>query len=126
MTALKGFSPLVRKKIRDRASVDGFPVCEIQVACDGAPVDELHHRRCRGMGSTRRPETNQPANGAACCYRCHLFAESNRQTALMYGWLVPQGKTPSEVPMYRRHEWVLLDDLGDYQQIPEPKNGRVA
>ena len=122
VSRLTGFSPIVRHTISERSG----GICEVQVACEGAPASTRHHRRPRGAGGTRRPETNQAANGVDICSADHDFVESNRQTALLYGWLVPQAKTPSEVPMYRRHEWVMLSDSGGYERIPEPNGGRVA
>jgi hypothetical protein len=64
------------------------------------------------MGSTRRPESNMPANGLALCLVCHLMVESNRELALENGWLVRQEQCPAEIPVFRFGQWVLLGDDG--------------
>jgi len=62
---LTGFSPLVRSLIYERSAGR----CEI---CDEWASDaQLHHRRARGMGSTRRPDTNLPSNALLLCAACH-------------------------------------------------------
>lgn len=86
---------------------DGGCVC-----CGSTYMLQLHHRRARGMGSTRRPETNLPANLIVVCRDCHDWVESSRETALDRGLLVPQHKTPAEVPLIRHGVWCLLDDEG--------------
>lgn len=113
---MTGFSPKVRELLRARASVDGFVVCEVMAACQGraAAVWEAHHRRPRGMGSSRRPDTNLPANGLMVCGDCHRFIESNRSVALSNRWLLRQNETPTDIPVLRRHVWVLLDNEGGF------------
>lgn len=119
---LTGFSPVVRKQIQDRSE----GICEVQAVCSWDPAQHRHHRRARGMGSTRRPETNQAANGLDACSACHAHLESHRMEALECGWLVPQVKIPQDVPVLRRGEWVMLFNTGDFIAIPEPSGGRVA
>lgn len=116
---LTGFSPLTRKQILDRSG----GICEIRGT---AEAEQIHHRRPRGMGSTRRPETNQAANALHACKDCHFDAEINRANAKKLGWLVPQHRNPTEVPVLRRGLWVQLFDDGDYIAIPEPAGGKVA
>lgn len=116
---LTGFSPHVRYVVSERSQ----GICEI---CGMAPAVQHHHRRCRGMGSTRRPETNLPANSLHLCAEDHAFLEVNRKDALEAGWLVSQHRTPALIPVLRRGVWVLLSDLGDVQEIPEPATGSVA
>jgi 5-methylcytosine-specific restriction protein A len=110
-----GFSREVRQLVQERAGYEnGYIVCEIQACCQGRAVAlyELHHRRARGMGSSRRPETNQAANSLAICRDCHSFAESQRETALRNGWLVRQNQTPADVPVLYRHRWMILSNDG--------------
>ncbi len=93
--------------------------CEALAAGCLITASDAHHRRPRGMGSTRRPETN---NASAClflCSRCHLRIESMRSWALDNGFLVRQSQNPAEVPVWWRCNWeggrkalVLLDDVG--------------
>jgi 5-methylcytosine-specific restriction endonuclease McrA len=103
---MTGFSKQVRDLVLKRA--DGR--CE---KCGMfTDVLQLHHRRARGMGSTRRPESNQPSNAAAICPPCHTHIESRRADALFQGWLVRQEKSPAETPVFRWGQWVLLRDDG--------------
>ncbi|WP_237167077.1 hypothetical protein [Mycolicibacterium fortuitum] len=40
------------------------------------------------------------------------MVESYRAKAFDDGWLVRQSQSPRDIPVYRRGEWVLLDDEG--------------
>ena len=77
----------------------------------------LHHRRPRGMGGSRRPETNRPANLILLDEACHLTIESPRDMARACGWLVRQTQDPACVPVLTVHGWVFLDDEGGYQPV---------
>lgn len=124
---LTGFSPLVRKQIQDRA--DGL--CERCGHWTGVS-GQAHHRRPRGAGGTRNPESNQAANALWLCSSlnggqgCHEWVESNRKEALKAGWIIPQSRNPEIVPVLRRGMWVMLLNDGDYIAIPEPATGGVA
>lgn len=108
-----GFGNEVRELVRQRAAW----TCEVQARCQGRAMGwELHHRRPRGMGSTRRPETNQPANALGCCADCHRFIEHHRETARANGWLLRQTQLPEAVPVLRRHVWVWLDNDGGVER----------
>lgn len=105
-----GFPPLVRTLVYERCAGR----CEI---CDEWTSDlQLHHRRARGAGSTRRPETNYPSNCLALCMMDHLRCESHRTQAYENGWLVRQSHPPAAVPVLRRGMWVLLDDEGSWTE----------
>jgi hypothetical protein len=109
----QGFSPKIRRLVADRASdYNGAPVCEIWAICQGVAAQAVHHRRPRAAGGTRRPETNQPANGLASCDPCHEWVESNRGQAKKFGWLLTQSEVPAARPVLRRGRWVLLADDG--------------
>lgn len=103
---MTGFSSQVRAVIIVRA--DRW--CE---RCGGERGFEIHHRRPRGMGGTRRPETNQPSAGLLLCGKCHRRIESHRLEALEHGWLVPQHRDPRDVPVLYRGTPVFLDDHGN-------------
>lgn len=101
-----GFSPDTRAIIIDRAVY----ACE---RCGERHSDmAAHHRRPRALGGSKRPETNQPANGVWLCGACHRHVESYRSQAFDEGFLVRQSQTPCEVPVLRRGVWVLLSDDG--------------
>lgn len=76
----------------------------------------IHHRRPRGMGGTRRVDTNSPANLVALCTRCHVWIESYRDESRRDGWLVSQHDDPERVPLqvgaygddWTRTRWVYL------------------
>ncbi|MGE2733807.1 HNH endonuclease [Mycolicibacterium vaccae] len=84
-----------------------------------------HHRRPRGSGGSRRPDTNVASNAGRLCGLCHRTVESYRAKAYDEGWLVRQSQSPMATPVLYRGRWVLLDDLGDTYRIPTP-TGDVA
>jgi 5-methylcytosine-specific restriction protein A len=106
-----GFSVVVKALIRDRADNR----CEV---CGEWYSDmQHHHRRPRGMGGTRRLDTNTPSGCLLLCGSCHRHVESHRSLAYDNGWLVPQGQTPTDIAVLRRGEWVLLDDRGGVNPV---------
>lgn len=100
-----GFSPEVHDTIDGRA----MGRCEV---CGENIVEEHHHRRPRGMGGSKRPDTNTAANGLGVCGICHRMIESNRTVALLLGWLVHSHRQPSEVKVMYRGEWCYLNENG--------------
>lgn len=106
---MTGFSSAARRTVRERSK--GW--CE---RCGAEPATQYHHRRCRGMGSTKRPESNQPANCLHLCIDCHRDIEQFRRQALESGWLVSQQVEPASVSVLYRGRWVLLDDLGNMRE----------
>lgn len=124
MSRLTGFSPLVRKQIKDRAGhEDPYTCCE---GCGYWYVEaeiELHHRRPRGAGGSRREDTNLAANGICSCRKCHAAAESDRTEAYARGWLISnhrKGITPQEVAVEMHDGTFLLDNEGNKYSIPNP------
>lgn len=110
-----GFSPATRELIHARSA----GLCEIRWCCDGVMMDQIHHRRPRGMGGSRRESTNLASNGIAACVDCHAFAESNRALALECGWLIPQAEDcPETVPVLINRRRALLEDDGTVVHIP--------
>jgi 5-methylcytosine-specific restriction enzyme A len=83
-------------------------------------ASEYHHRRPRGMGGSRASDTNTAANCLLLCHYCHAKVESERDKSVWLGYLVPQGQNPSETPVWRLKEWVLLDDYGYVTPVEEP------
>lgn len=102
---MSGFPKPVRDLIRARS--DGR--CE---RCGIYPGVQIHHRRPRGAGGSTAPDTNTASNGLHLCFRCHSQVESKRDMALALGYLVRQGQSPSEVPVFRFGQWALLNDNG--------------
>jgi len=92
--------------------------CE-RCGTDSAARWSLHHRKPRGMGGTRDPEINSPANVLLLCGSgtegCHGRVESNRAEAYDLGLLVRRNDDPAQVPVELRFGRVLLDDEGGAQ-----------
>lgn len=86
----------------------------------------LHHRRPRGMGGTRRADTNSPANLLLLCGTgttgCHSRVEASRAAAHQLGWLLHQTEDPAQVPAYvvtgpqREARPLLLTTDGRYEE----------
>ncbi len=111
-------APETRKLVAARAG----HYCEV---CGLQPPDQIHHRRPRGMGSTRRPESHYPTALLALCAACHQMVESRRALAYELGWLVRQGHNPAEIPVLRHGcDWVLLDDHGNTTPCNETNTDR--
>lgn len=90
--------------------------CEL---CGEAAV-HTHHRRPRGMGSSRDEATNAPSNLLRLCAACHTNVESRRAEAFGFGWLVSQYMDPGDVAVLvgRGSRWVHLSDAGSYEDAP--------
>lgn len=110
---MTGFSKKVRAVVTDRAAGR----CELCGVTEAGL--QYHHRRPRGMGGSRRADTNQASNCALLCPKCHCLIESNRTEAKKRGWLVRQGHNPAQVPVFREGRWVLLDDHGCVVPVPK-------
>lgn len=86
----------------------------------------VHHRSPRGMGGSKAPHVNRPANLVTLCGSgvtgCHGWVESHREQATTDGWLVSRhGRV---LPMYvalfdavGNRFW--LDDYGGRDEQPE-------
>jgi hypothetical protein len=76
----------------------------------------VHHRRPRGMGGTKRPESNLPANLLTLCGTgttgCHGWVESHRTSATADGLLISQHADPELIPVHTYRGKVLLSNDG--------------
>jgi 5-methylcytosine-specific restriction protein A len=95
---------------------DGFSCCHCGDA-DG-PF-QVHHRRPRGLGGSRREDTNSPSNLLLVCERSHREIESKRDVSRAFGFLVRQGDDPATVPVRTVNGWVLLNADGSLQAYRE-------
>lgn len=82
-----------------------------------APVAEysLQHRRARGMGGSKDPASNAPANLLLLCgdgvTGCHGLVERERGWARREGWAVSLFDDPADSPLHHpRLGWVLVGD----------------
>lgn len=88
--------------------------CEIAVPelCMGR-ASQWHHRKDRQQGGTWHA-----SNGLDACPPCHLHVTSGeRAEAKRFGWAVEPWREPCEVPVFRRGEWVYLDDEGFWSDV---------
>lgn len=74
------------------------------------------HRRARGMGGSRWPGINRPANLLTLCGTgttgCHGYVESHPEWARRLGLSVSLHADPARVPVFTWRGWVLLNDDG--------------
>lgn len=98
--------------------------------CEGyASAVHWHHRRPRGMGGSRDPQTNSPANLILLHPDCHSWVESRREEALEQGLLVPQGRNPAEWAIdHAVHGICYLLDDGTWEPVlgPDEPQSEVA
>lgn len=103
---------------------DGYGCVRCRRFITGPDGYSLHHRRPRGAGGTKRPETDLPANLLTLCGSgttgCHGVVESRRDAARSSGLLLTQQQTPSEVPVETAYGWRLYDDDGCYVTVDPP------
>lgn len=95
-------------------------LCEI---CESWDDCQVHHRRPRAMGGSRREDTNSPANLLLLCADCHRNTESRRGEALNNGWLVRQADSPAQIAVLvdNGSRWVYLTSTGEYSDNPPDK-----
>lgn len=100
--------------VRSLVAARSGGVCEL---CGKKPADSIHHRRGRGMGGDRRPDTNRAANALHLCgdgtVGCHGWAESHPAEARALGVKLRRHETPVEVPVQLAGGLVWLDDDGN-------------
>lgn len=79
----------------------------------------LHHRKPRGMGGTKDPMINSPANLLLLCGSgtegCHGWIEWNRAAAYDAGLLVHRYDDPASMPVRLVYGMVILGDGGGVQ-----------
>ena len=102
---MTGFPALVCDTIDGRSG----GVCEV---CGANPATQIHHRRPRQSGGSKRDDTNVAANGLDVCHHCHNVIELNRALAYLVGWLLPQKQLPDQQRVLRRGDYVLLGNDG--------------
>jgi hypothetical protein len=87
----------------------------------------IQHRRARGMGGSKAPNTNKPSNLILLCgdgvRGCHGYIEQNRTEARRGGYNVPQFVTAPETIPVRYWDGYLyrLDDEGGKECLGSKK-----
>lgn len=104
-------SPALRKLILRRAG----DLCEM---CQGVGA-QIHHRRPRGSGGSRRADTNTAPNLILLCLRCHMWVESNRSASYEAGLLLHMNVNPETVPVRLFIGTVFLTSQGTYLDTDE-------
>lgn len=87
-------------------------------ACSKCAVGQdlqIHHRKPRGMGGTRNPAINSPANLIVLCAGCHAWVERNRRYAFAVGLIVAQADDPADIPVKTWRGLLALADDGTYE-----------
>lgn len=87
---------------------------------------QIHHRKPRGMGGTKRADSGSAANGLYIHQKCHETIERNRTTGYRKGWLVHQGDDPVQVPVQLWYGWHLLNEDGSVQKYRQGSDGGEA
>ena len=102
---------MARKTGPDKATVDAL-FTRSEGCCErcGGQGEQIHHRRPRGMGGTRREDTNGLAAIVHLCANCHAYIESNREWAYGHGWLVRQWADPAYQPVRMQGSWIRLSE----------------
>ena len=96
---MTGFTVKTRRLILER----DHGICQWCGETVSVEFYSLQHRRARGMGGSKDPVANSPANGVTVhgsgVSGCHGYIESHPQEALQRGFRVPQGQDPRLVPL---------------------------
>lgn len=99
---MSAISPATRARVYARDN----HVC---VRCWNGRDLSVHHRRPRGMGGSRRGDTNGLANLITLCgdgtRGCHGWVEAHRAEASRLGFLCPSWEDPADWPVLRGHAW---------------------
>lgn len=115
---MSGVSAKVRQVVLER---DQFRCCRCGSYVGPFGDFSVHHRRPRGMGGSKRPETNLPANLLTLCGSgttgCHGHIEANRDEARAAGLILLQAQTPTAEPVRTHRGLLLLDDEGMFTEV---------
>lgn len=98
--------------------------CAMCGAREGTRTLTTHHRINRGMGGSKRPDLNQPANLLTLCGSgatgCHGWVTANPRKAYDLGLAVQRHRDPTEVPVTTWRGWVFLDNNAQLRFLDEP------
>lgn len=77
------------------------------VVCWSQRAEQIQHRRPRGMGGSRDPRVNMPANLLSICCDCHRHAELNRSDSYDRGLLLHDVAAAEETPVLTDHRGLV-------------------
>lgn len=88
-------------------------------------VHSVHHRRTKGSGGSKLPDTNAVQNLLLLCgdgvRYCHGYVTDHRTFGETLGFRVPQGHDPLLRPVLTaRNGWVFLTAEGGYLPTIDP------
>jgi hypothetical protein len=107
----------IPKKVSDALKARAEMRCE---RCQIEVGTNHHHRRNQSQGGQHTLSNLMWLCGSGTT-GCHGFVTRNPALSYGAGWSIRgQVRSPAEVPVLRRGEWVLLDDAGEYIRIPTP------
>lgn len=106
-----GPSRKVRDLIRDERAKKR---CEVTGLWLGDTDGQLHHRRPRQAGGTKRPDTNTPPNLLLLHPDMHAWIESNRTEAYEFGLLLHDRQIPADESVQLLIGRVYLTHFGTY------------
>ena len=102
----------VRKALKERASIDDYPCCEI---CGRAGANNAHHRRNQSQQGRDVLSSLLLLCGSGVT-GCHGEVTGNPDWAERFGYTVKgELADPVSVPVLLHHGWVLLDDQGGWE-----------
>lgn len=100
------FSEQVKALVRERTNM----------LCDRCGLrvhnPQYHHRKPRRMGGSKDTAIGQASNALLLHPNCHEWIERHRTISYEQGWLVASYQEPSEIPVVRAGDLVLLGDDG--------------
>jgi len=109
------FTEKDRELIRQRAD-NRCEVCGARMLTYG----QIHHRRPRGMGGTRKREASSLSNALYVHADCHARIESNRKRAAHLGWLVGWGRQIESAEVRLWDGWFYLTPEGTRLPVSAP------
>lgn len=113
-------------KVRATVFARDGEMCLAQADGPCAGILTLQHRIGRGMGGSKLPGINRPANLIAMCAHHNELIEKDadfRAHCLRRGWSIPRNWAPAivpaNIPVRYQDGPHLIDDMGQRHPIPE-------
>jgi hypothetical protein len=99
----------VRKALKERASIDDYPCCEI---CGRAGANNAHHRRNQSQSGKDSLPNLMLLCGSGTT-GCHGEVTANPDWAERYGYTIKgERRNPANIAVLYRGVWVFLNEVG--------------